>query len=140
MSNYNDEIYGSINIKRGLKDTQNVYNTPLQIEYGLFEDSLKTMNIIYLIENDILASNINNVIKLENTWCVNDIQIHLLHTCYHHVDNIDKQEFICQSDNFTNHNHNYQITNNSYLYYKQTNSLVVSIPKHTEVQHTHIIH
>ena len=77
------------------------------------------------------------MIKLENTWYVNDIQNHLLHTCYHHVENIDKQEFICHPDNFTNHNHNYQITNNSYLYYKQTNSLVVSIPKHTEVQHTH---
>ena len=78
MGNYNDEIYGSINIKRALKDTQDVYDVPLQIEYGLFEDPLKTMNIMYLIENDMLASNINNVIKLENTWYVNDIQNHPL--------------------------------------------------------------
>ena len=34
VDNYNDEIYGSINIKRALKDTQDVYDTPLQIEYG----------------------------------------------------------------------------------------------------------
>ena len=32
--NYNDEIYGSINTKRALKDTQDVYDTPLQVEYG----------------------------------------------------------------------------------------------------------
>ena len=138
MGNYNDEIYGSINIKRALKDTQDVYNMPLQIEYGLFKDPLKTMNIMYLIENDMLVSNINNAIKLENTWYGDDIQNHLLHICYHHVENIDKQEFICHPDNFTNHNHNNQITNNSYLYYTQTNSLVISIPKHTEVQHTYV--
>ena len=46
MGNYNDEIYGSINIKRALEDTQDVYDMPLQIEYGLFEDPLKTMNIM----------------------------------------------------------------------------------------------
>ena len=138
MGNYNGELHGSINIKRALKDTQDVYDIPLQIEYGLFEDPLKTMNIMYIIENDMLASNINNVIKLENTWYVNDIQNHLLHTCYHHVESNDKQEFICHPDNFTNYNNNNQTTNNSYLYYKHTNSLVVSIPKHTEVQHTHM--
>ena len=126
------------NIKRALKDTQGVYDTPLQIEYGLFEDPIKTMNIMYLIEKDMLASNINNAVKLENTWYVNDIQNHLLHTWYHHVESNDKQEFICHPDNFTNHNNNNQITNNSYLYCKQTNSLVVSIPNHTEVQHTHV--
>ena len=37
MGNYYDEIFGSINIKRALKDTQDVYDTPLQIDYGLFE-------------------------------------------------------------------------------------------------------
>ena len=60
------------------------------------------------------------------------------YTHFHHVENNDKQEFICHPDNSTNHNHTNQITKNSYLYYKQTNSLVVSIPKHTEVQHTHM--
>ena len=38
MGNYDDEVYGSINIKRTLKGTQDVYNTPLQIDYSLFED------------------------------------------------------------------------------------------------------
>ena len=85
MGNYNDEIYGSINIKRALEDTQGVYDMPLQIEYGLFEDLLKTRNIMYLIENDMLASKINNVIKLENTWYVNDHKksslTHMLSSC-----------------------------------------------------------
>ena len=55
MGNYNDEIYGSINIKRALEDTQDVYDMPLQVEYGLFEDPLEIMNIMYLIANDMLA-------------------------------------------------------------------------------------
>ena len=65
------------------------------------------------------------------------IKNHLLHTCYHHVECNDKQEFICHPDNFTNHNNNNKITNNSYLYYKQTNSLLVSILNDTEVQYTY---
>ena len=138
MGNYNDEIYGSINIKRALEDTQDVYNMPLQIEYGLFEDRLEIMNIMYLIENDMLASNINNVIKSENTWYVDDILNHLLHTCYQHVESNNKQGFTCHPDNFKLYNSDNQTTNNSYLYYKQTNSLVLSIPNHTEIQHTHI--
>ena len=35
MGNYNDEIYGSINMKRALKEPQDMYDMPLQIEYGL---------------------------------------------------------------------------------------------------------
>ena len=57
MGNYDDEIYGSINIKRALKDTEDVYNMPLQINYGLFEDTLEIMNIMSLIENNMLALN-----------------------------------------------------------------------------------
>ena len=63
MGNYNDEIYGSINIKRALEDTQDVYDMPLQIDYGLFKDPLEIMNIMYLIENDILALNTTHAIK-----------------------------------------------------------------------------
>ena len=86
MGNYNDEIYGSINIKRAPKDTQDVYDMPLQVEYGLFEDPLETMNIMYLIENNMLASNINNAIKIENTCYVDDIYTisyftHMVSTC-----------------------------------------------------------
>ena len=132
MGNYNDEIYGSINIKRALKDTQDVYEMPLQIEYGLFEGPLEIMNIMYLIENDMLVSNINNAIKLENTWYVDYIQNHLLDTCCHHVKSDDKQGFTSHSDNFMVYNNNNQITSNLYLHYKQTNSLVLSIPNHTE--------
>ena len=40
------------------------------------------MNIMYLIANDMLASNINNAIEKENTCYTDDIQNHLLHTCY----------------------------------------------------------
>ena len=41
MGNYNDEIYGSINIKRALKDIQDVYDTPLQVKYGCLKTLLK---------------------------------------------------------------------------------------------------
>ena len=114
MGNYNDEIYGSINIKRALKDTQDVYDMCLQIEYGLFEDPLEIMNIMYLIENDMLASNINNVTKLENICYIDDIQNHLLHTCYQHVeDTNEEQGFICHPDKCKVLNNINNITNNS---------------------------
>ena len=126
MGNYNDEIYSSINIKRALKDTQNVYDMPLQVEYGLFEDPLEIMNIMYLIANDMLASNINNVIKIENTCYIDDIE------------NDNEQGIICHPDNYTNFNNTNQGTNNSYLYYKETNSLVLSVPNHVKSLHIHI--
>ena len=88
-----------------------MYNTPLQIEYRLFEDPLEIMNIMYLM----LVSNIDNVIKSENTWYADDIQNHLLHTCYQHGESNDKQGFTCHSDNFMVYNNNNQTTNNSYL-------------------------
>ena len=139
MGNYNDEIYGSINIKRALKDSQDVYDMSLQIDYGLFEDPLEIMNIMYLIVNDMLALNINNAIKNENTCYMDDIQNHLMHTCYQHVDNIDEEQgSICNPDKCIFSNNCHAITNDLYMYYKQTNSLVISIPNHTEALHTHI--
>ena len=61
MGNYNDEIYGSI--KRALEDRKDVFDTLLQIEYGLFEDPLQTINIMYLIENDIIAIQKDNKMR-----------------------------------------------------------------------------
>ena len=102
------KIFGSINSKRALKDTQDVYDTPLQVEYGLFEDPLEIMNIMYLIANDMLASDINNAIKKENTCYTDEIQNHLLHTCYQHVENDNKQGIIHHPDNYINLNNTNQ--------------------------------
>ena len=61
----------------------------------------------------MLASNINNVIKIENTCYIDDIQNHLLHTCYQHVENDNEQGLFVTPDNYINSNNTNQGTNNS---------------------------
>ena len=57
---------------------------------------------------------------------------------YTHVENDNKQGIICHLDNHTNFNSTNQGTKNSYRYYKDTNSLILSIPNHIKSLHTHI--
>ena len=66
------------------------------------------------------------------------IQYHILHTWYQHVEKDNEQGIICHPDNYINFNNTNQGTNNSYLYYKKTNSLLLSISNHVESLHTYI--
>ena len=51
-----------------------------------------------------MASNINNSIKNENICYKDDTQNHLLHTCYQHLENDNKQGIIHHPDNYINFN------------------------------------
>ena len=70
---------------------------------------------------------------------MNNIQNHLMHTCYQHVDNTGEQQgMISNPDNCMPFNNPGKVYNDLYMYYKETNSLLISIPNHTEALHTHI--
>ena len=104
MGNYNDEINDSIKMERALKETQDVYDTQLQVKYGLFEDPLQLMNIMYLIEHNMLASIWNTMINNKHADLYDDIHNHLLHTCYQHCDDNNNTQ-----DNLLILNKNYNI-------------------------------
>ena len=52
------------------------------------------------------------MIEKENTCYIDDIQNHLLHTCYQHVENDNKKRIIHHPDNYINFNKTNQGTNN----------------------------
>ena len=52
------------------------------------------------------------MIEKENTCYIDDIQNHLLHTCYQHVENDNKKGIIHHPDNYINFNKTNQGTNN----------------------------
>ena len=64
--------------KRRSNDNDNIYHTPLGIEYGLFENPLESTILMYLIENNFMIDLTEQDLHNDSLEQYDDVQLHLL--------------------------------------------------------------
>ena len=119
--------------KRTLDIINDTYDTPLDIEYGLFEDPLESILLMHFIENNFMIDLFSKDVSNKHLQQYDDIQLHLLSTQYE-VDNTNY--FMAHLENATQKFDKcpFQL-NTEYMHSVTT---LLEIPTYTEALNTHI--
>ena len=119
--------------KRMSNDNDDIYHTPLGIEYGLFENPLESTILMYLIENNFMIDLTEQDLHNDRLEQYDDVQLHLLGYQYKTV---DTNYFMAHLENaIQKPDSDYFPLNTEYTHAVTT---LVEIPTYTEALHSHI--